>query len=242
MSNDSNAIEAEAVLDAASTEAEGEKKSPTAKPANREIKGNIPYVPSPGSITAVLDAIIISERPDKFTNNFMETVLKQTGGAARSVPPFLKKMNFLTGDGSPTELYSKFKTESGRPIVAYTGLKSAFSEIFRRHEFAHKAGEEKVKDILVEITGLKSTDQIIRLMWKSFEAVKKFIPDGFDSGSSTSESELLPDRRNALGDSEPSQQKAVLGLSYQINIILPETTDQMVYDAIFKSLKRNMLE
>lgn len=151
-------------------------------------------------------------------------------------------MNFLSGDGSPTELYSKFKTDSGRAIAAYTGLKSAFGEIFKKNEVAHKANEERIKDILVEITGLKPTDPVIRLMQKSFEAVKKFIPDGFEAGSSNLE--ILPTVENTSTNlrEENNSVKTGIGLSYQINIILPETTDQMVYDSIFKSLKRNMLE
>lgn len=218
------------------------EKAPAPKTSNREIKGNIPYSPSPGSITSVLDAIISAERPEKFTNNFMETVLNNTGGGARSVPPFLKKMNFLASDGSPTELYSKFKTESGRPSAAYAGLRSAFAEIFKRNEFAHKATEEKMRDTLVEITGLKASDQVLRMMLKSFDAVKRYIPENFEAGSSLADSNASLDLDSNPPKVDGAHTKTRLGLSYQINIILPETTDQMVYDSIFKSLKRNMLE
>src|SRR3546814_7235614 len=95
----------------------------------------------------------------------MGTILKLTGGGARTVPPFLKKMQFLGADGTPTPLYSKFKTDGGRSQAAYEGLRNAYGELFRRNEYIHKADENSVKDTIVEITGLKKNDPITRLMY-----------------------------------------------------------------------------
>lgn len=106
----------------------------------REIKGGIPYTVAPGVLKKALEQIIPAERPDKFGSNYMDTILKLTGGAARAVPPFLKKMQFISADGSPTILYSKFKTDRGRSQAAYEGLKNAFSELFRRNEYIHCIG------------------------------------------------------------------------------------------------------
>lgn len=74
MASESSASEKDKIVDN-NTPAEPIEKGSVGKAANREIKGNIPYSSSPGSITLVLEAIIAAERPDKFTNNFMETVL-----------------------------------------------------------------------------------------------------------------------------------------------------------------------
>lgn len=112
------------------------------KSDRREIKGGIPYSISPGVLKKALDSIIPAERPDKFGTNFMETILKLTGGAARSVPPFLKKMQFIGTDGTPSLLYSKFKTDGGRSQAAYDGLRNAFGELFKRNEYIHKADEK----------------------------------------------------------------------------------------------------
>jgi Family of unknown function (DUF5343) len=144
------------------------------KSGRREIKGGIPYLPAPGVLKKALDLIIPAERPDKFSSNYMSTILKLTGGSASAIPPFLKKMQFIGSDGSPTLIYSKFKTDAGRSQAAYDGLKNAFGELFRRNEFIHKADENSVKDTIIEITGLKKTDPIVRLMYQSFDAVRIF--------------------------------------------------------------------
>jgi hypothetical protein len=75
----------------------------------------------------------------------MATILKLTGGAARAVPPLLKKMQFIGADGTPTSLYSRFKTDNGRAQAAYEGLKNAFGELFRRNEYIHKSDESQLK-------------------------------------------------------------------------------------------------
>ncbi|WP_155908406.1 DUF5343 domain-containing protein [Asticcacaulis sp. YBE204] len=219
----------------------GGAQSVKEKAEKREIKGGIPYVMAPGVLKKALELIIPAERPDKFSANYMETILKLTGGAARAVPPIFKKMQFIGSDGAPTILYSKFKTDGGRSQAAYDGLKNAFSELFRRNEYIYKADENAVKDVIVEITGLKKTDPIVRLMYGSFDAVRGFI-----NGEISSSGELGKLDADTASDEEKavsirSTNSVEVGLSYQINIILPETENISVFNAIFKSLRDNLL-
>lgn len=212
------------------------------KSERREIKGGIPYTTSPGVLKKALEQIISAERPDKFGANFMATILRLTGGAARAVPPFLKKMQFLGADGTPTQLYSKFKTDSGRTQAAYEGLRNAFAELFRRNEYIHKVDENGVKDTIVEITGLKKTDPIVRMMYASFDAVRSFIAGEISAAPERAKSEPEDEVEGASDhDNGAAGAGRRIGLSYQINIILPETDNVAVFNAIFKSLRENLL-
>src|SRR5215210_3787209 len=92
--------------------------------SKKVIKGNLPYTPAPGVFKKTLEGIITAGQPERFTSNFMETVLGVAGGSSRYVPPLLKKMGFLTSDGTPTDLYISFRTEGSRSAAAFTGLKS----------------------------------------------------------------------------------------------------------------------
>jgi hypothetical protein len=212
------------------------------KPGRREIKGGIPYVSSPGVLRKALEFAVQAERPDKFSTNYLATILKLTGGSAREIPPFLKKMQFIASDATPTLLYSKFKTDSGRSQAAYDGLRNAFSELFRRNEYIHRADENAVKDVIVEITGLKKNDRIVHLMYSRFDAVKSFISGDISTAYVATPSDHS---RDSDGDTNDSDQvdSAIkgIGLSYQINIVLPETDNISVFNAIFKSLRENLL-
>jgi Family of unknown function (DUF5343) len=212
------------------------------KRSRREIKGGIPYSTSPGILKKALELIIPAERPDKFGPDYMATILTLTGGGARAVPPLLKKMQFIGTDGTPTLLYSRFKTGNGRAQAAYDGLKNAFGELFRRNEYIHKADENAVKDTIVEITGLKKSDPIVRLMYSTFDAVRNFIIGDVSGITENNRAEIGDDIGGVQTRSDGAAVSALtLGLSYQINIVLPETENVAVFNAIFRSLRDNLL-
>lgn len=208
------------------------------KAAKKVIKGNLPYTPSPGVFKKTLEGIVTAGQPERFTSNFMDTMLGVSGGSSRYVPPLLKKMNFLTSDGTPTDLYSSFRTEGSRSSAAFTGLKNAFGELFQRNEFIHKANEPEVRDHIVAITGLMKSDTYVSYIWATFKVVRDFI---------TGDPEVEPKIEIGAAKDDASQSMARLegttrvGLVNNINIVLPESTNINVYNLIFQSLRANLL-
>ncbi|MER9458718.1 DUF5343 domain-containing protein [Mesorhizobium sp. M0387] len=220
---------------------DGEKQT---KP-QRKIPGNLPYLTSSGTLKKALDRLIEAQRPERFSVDFLENVLKLSGGSARATIPVLKKMNFLSGDGTPTEIYTKFRTDSGRGAAALQGLRSAFQEIFRRSEYAHSAEESKLKDIIVEITGLKPSDPVAMAIRSTFNVIKSYIPANLDLNSPNAETHELADSVENNLPVRPevrSGSSREIGLLYNINIVLPETSDLNVLNAIFKSVKENLMK
>lgn len=124
------------------------------KAARRKIPGGLPYTPSPGVLRRVLEKIPTSEKPSVFTADFLGTVMEATGGASRPIIPILKATGLLSQTGAPTELYSQFQTETGRANAALQALRNGFGEIFRRNQYAHRAEEPALIDVIVSITGL----------------------------------------------------------------------------------------
>ncbi len=219
-------------------ESEAEQKPADKKP--RVIPGNFAYTTTPGKLKIALTNLISAERPDTFNKSYIETYLGVSGGSAAPIPNIMKRVDFISSDGRPTEWYAKFQTDGGRPEAALHGLKKAFSEIFKKNTFAHSLAEDKIKDIITEITGLQKSDPISRQIYGTFDAFRSFVPKDFVTGAS---SEKLDDGVDVV--TTPSQNtpslNSPLGLSYHINIVLPETKDIAVFNAIFQSLKRNLL-
>jgi hypothetical protein len=219
-------------------------KSPAA--AQRKIPGNLPYMTAAGTLKRALERLIDASRPDKFNADFLENVLKLSGGGARATIPILKRMNFLSSDGVPTELYAKFRTASGRGPAAVQALKNGFPEIFKRSEYAHTVDDSKLRDIILEITGLKSNDPVSMAIKSTFNSVKHFIPAGMEVVQNDSENGAVNDvvpsgLALTAPESSDSQERGRLGLVYNINVVLPETSDLKVLNAIFKSLRDNLL-
>ncbi|MDX8447747.1 DUF5343 domain-containing protein [Mesorhizobium captivum] len=212
----------------------------------RKIPGNLPYLTASGTLKKTLDRLIEAQRPERFSVDFIENVLKLSGGGARATIPILKKMNFLSSDGTPTELYAKFRTDSGRGAAALQGLRSAFQEIFRRSEYAYSAEESKLKDIIVEVTGLKPTDPVAMAIRSTFNVIKSYIPSNMETSQSNHaeniESAESPESRPFIRQEPKETAASEIGLVYNINIVLPETSDLSVLNAIFRSIKENLMK
>ncbi|MGV7030400.1 DUF5343 domain-containing protein [Methylobacterium symbioticum] len=216
------------------------EKSPKSPKPRREIPGSFTYTTSFGTLKRALDGITVAERPDKFSSDFMATVLKVTGGSAKPIPPILKRMVFLSSDGNPTELYSKFKSENNRSGAALDGLKRGFPEIFRHNDYAHRATKEEIVDLIVQITGLNKKDQIVNATSGTFEAIRSFVNKDQPSTSQI-ESNTAPADAIPLSNGPTLNGGSEINLAYNINIILPESTNIQVFNAIFQSLKNNLL-
>jgi hypothetical protein len=203
-----------------------------------------------GSIGKVLDKIIEAKRPDRFTQDYLETVLALPSSSLRPIIPLLKRIGFLNADGSPTELYSKFKTEGARKAAMAAGIRNGYPEIFKRNEYAYKLDKAKLTDIIVEMTGLEKNNGVVRNIVGTFSTLNSYADFEQSMAETGSKHEGVPARieEEASGadtsSHSRSQQSERVGmsLSYTINLNLPETTDIEVFNAIFRSLKENMLK
>lgn len=235
------------MADPANTQDNSQKvtdKSPTARRARaerREIPGNFPYTTTPGVFAKVLERIPISERPPQFTQDFLASVLQTTGGSARPIIPILKKAGLLRPDGVPTEAYSQFQSNTGRPQAALEALRTGWPELFRRNQYANRVDDKSTEDLFRQVTGLPASDPVLKSMVATYNVIKKFAADAPEISTAT------PDKPDLTQPAERPQADTLVGsgvpltLSNQINIVLPETTDISVYHAIFRSLRDNLL-
>ncbi|NCU11140.1 MAG: DUF5343 domain-containing protein [Sphingomonadaceae bacterium] len=219
---------------------EPSSKGTTAKKVRKEVPGNFSYTTTPGRLKETLQAIITAERPPTFNRDFIETVLGVKGGVVTGFPPILKRIGFLNNDNSPTELYGQFQAESSRSYAALTGLKNGFGELFKRNAHVDKAEDEKVKDYLVQITGRRRDDQVVSAILGTFNAIRSFAKGDVIIPQIEPQSESEDPGPQGPSSNNKSSTNS-LGLSYHINIVLPETKDIAVFNAIFQSIKANLL-
>ncbi|WP_157094107.1 DUF5343 domain-containing protein [Sphingomonas mali] len=213
------------------------------KTARRKIPGGLPYTSSPGVLRRVLEKIPTSEKPGVFTSDFLGTVMEARGGAARPIIPILKATGLLNQTGAPTETYAQFQTDAGRAAAALQALRNGFGEIFRRNQYAHKADEATLIDVIVAITGLPKKEGIVRYILATFQSFQEYAKQAredvkFDEGSDAAPAYDAPP--SPLGE-QNNGAAGRLQLAYNINVVLPETTNVEVYNAIFRSLKANLL-
>jgi hypothetical protein len=162
---------------------------------------------------------------------------------SRPVIPILKATGLLNQTGAPTEIYAQFQTDAGRPAAALQALRNGFGEIFRRNQYAHKAEEAALVDVIVAITGLPRKEGIVRYILNTFQAFQDYAKQAREDGKLDEQSDAGQsyDATPALPADPSGSSTGRLQLAYNINVVLPETTNVEVYNAIFKSLKANLL-
>ena len=106
-----------------------------------------PFMNAYGLVPKVLDKIVEAQQPERFTQDFLSTRLGFSGGSARAIIPLLKRIGFLSSDGVPTALYSKFRNSDTRGTAMAQALRTGYREVFERKEYAQDLPKEKLKNL-----------------------------------------------------------------------------------------------
>lgn len=208
------------------------------------------YTLKPGAIPAYFDTMLDAQPPERFSLKFLEQ-LGFTSTNDRLFIGILKDLGFLNRDGAPQSRYFDFLDKSQSKKVVAEGIREAFSDLFAINTKANTFSVDDTKNKLRTLFAGKKTELVISNISKTFKALCDYADF---SGTSPIKKELKADfeqspaRKPAATDTPPAledHQEApgkirVSGLQYHINIVLPETRDQAVFDAIFKSLREHL--
>lgn len=203
-------------------------------------ESKLPYVTAYGNITKALQAIQRASTPDRFTQDFLSTKLGLPGGSPKPVIPFLKRTGFLASDGTPTELYTRFRNPAFAGSAAAKALRTGFAPLYEMNEYAHDMSDKDLKGLVVQATGLEPDAVVVKATVGSFKALKEFADFGAGAEApdvveaTTAEAEVPPSTSH-------DQALSGINLGYTINLHLPATSDVAVFNAIFKSLREHLL-
>ncbi len=201
-----------------------------------------PYMNAHGNIPKILDKIVGTQTPEKFTQDFLESVLGFSGGSAMAIIPLLKRIAFLQTDGLPTDLYRRFRNKNSQGSAMAEGMRRGYSDIFKRNEYAYALDDKGLRGLIIEITGLDEKAPTLRAIVQSFMALKKYAT--WDTSIVEVEPTTEPSAdlsAQPLNVIEPRHFTSQAGFSYTIFLNLPNTTDPAVFSAIFKSLRENLV-
>ena len=210
------------------------------------------YTLKPNAIPAYFDAILDAQPPERFSVKFLEN-LGFTSTNDRLFIGILKDLGFLNRDGSPQHCYFDFLDRSRSRQVLAEGIKEAFSDLFAINVKANDFTVSEAKNKLRTLYAGKKTDLVIGNIAKTFHALCGYAdfstaigarqdeyaetvqPQGVEPQPESAASAYKPE-----GAAQPMRKIRVEALQYHINIVLPDTRDQAVFDAIFKSLRDHL--
>ncbi|MGY8677103.1 DUF5343 domain-containing protein [Bradyrhizobium sp. UFLA05-153] len=204
---------------------------------------SLPYVTATGNVEKALLGIKAAATPESVTQDFVKTILKIPGGSGNQMAAFLKKIGFVKVDGSPSEIYTRFRNSSSMGDAAADALKVGYAPLSTRNEYWYALDDAKLRGLIIEETGEESNSATVGYILGSIKGLRKFAT--FDKKSnepSKVEVNELPPALPAALPPNPNAQSVGLRLGYTINLNLPATADVAVFNAIFKSLKEHLLE
>jgi len=197
-----------------------------------------PYVNAYGSLSKLLNKIKIAGVPQKVTRDFLSTVLGLKSSSYQPMIPLFKKLGFIDQASIPTQRYKDFRSDTKSGFVMAKALGETYKDIYQANEYAHKLPKKDLTDILVTITGASKDDKIIPTVIGTFQELVKYAT--FDVAEVPEE--IVEESEEESTSEVKERGKIKFGISYTINLNLPATTEVKVFDAIFKSLKKNIID
>lgn len=200
----------------------------------------------PKAIPDYLEAIRQAESPERFSIKFLEQ-LGYTSTNDRKFIAILKSLGFLDPDGKPSPRYYEYLDLSRSDAVLAEAIREAFSDLFAVNKDAHELETGQVKNKLKTLYAGSKKATVIGYIANTFSALVACA----DFDTATPVAKAKPAKATEPGgktaDAKPPEASlprpariAVEGLQYHINIVLPDSRDQAVYDAIFKSLRDHL--
>lgn len=190
-----------------------------------------PYMASIKNLSQILEKIRGAGAPPKFTVQFLKTTLGFSSSNDVGVIAVLKRLGFLTADGTPTDRYHEFRSEQKGPLALATGLREGWSEIFLADTKANEKSSSELKGTFKTVTG--KGESVAEKMATTFKA----LSDAADwSGKTVAEAEEVQEERSR------NESVSQLTLNHDIHVHLPPNSDVGVYKAIFRALREELLD
>jgi len=208
-----------------------------------------PYVSATGLLQELLKKIQEAPPPARFSGDYLFSGLKfKKSGSTIPFIPFLKRLGFISSDGTPTDIYKKFrnpdKKVSGQAMAEAFNI--AYGELYARNEYWYRLGAAELKNFLIEVLEVEPKNAALSILIRTIETLKAYA--NFESSTVETDDEqnlsdsYSPKVESDMPDIRRKSSIDGINLSYTINLNLPETSDIKVFDAIFKSLKENLLK
>lgn len=199
-----------------------------------------PYMLSNNKILPIIQSLQSAAKPNKFTTEFLKNMGFNSSND-RAVLNLFKRLGFLTADGVPTGYYDQLRDKVLYKKALASRIRELYSDLFTINTEIYKETEANIKGAISRVTG--GDEKTVFRCYSTFKTlcgIADFEPlhvvEQSTQAEKRDEHTEVPFRPYQALQSQPN-----LGFHYNIQIHLPATTDISVYNAIFKSLKDNLL-
>jgi hypothetical protein len=211
------------------------------------------YLLTTKNLAPFLNSLTTAQAPEVFTQKFLESLeFKSTND--RLFIGLLKGLGFLDESGKPVDRYYKFLDQTQSKKVLADAIREAYGDLFAVQIKVNELTATEVKNKLRTLTLGKNSDRVLGFMANTFKALTEYAEwDNLESKKDekdkiknteekqeNTEKETLDEIFDNELDSGNLSKMVNPQLHYNIQIHLPESRNQAVYDVLFKSLKKHL--
>jgi hypothetical protein len=176
--------------------------------------------------------------PDKIS---LETLvsLGYKSSNDRPIVPILKFIRFADEAGTPTENYLQYRNRQLSKAVMAKCLRTAYSDLFKTYPNAQSKESSALRDFFS--TSTTAGEKVLTCTVDTFKALCEFADFGAEAPEVSEGIEVAtPSSARNVKVSANVAQGMTINLNVQLQ--LPVTEDATIYDKIFESLKKHLLE
>jgi hypothetical protein len=203
------------------------------------------YLTTAKNLPDILSAIQQAQAPDRFTQSFLES-LEFKSSSDRLIIGVLKSLGFLEDNGAPTERYYLFLDQSQGGAVLAEGIREAYADLFRVNKDAQKLDTQELTNKFKTLSQGKLSSSVLAKFALTFSALVKQAdfsksPSPVNAIIDSIEEDMAAPDDETVGRQKTNSAKVNLGgMHYNIQLILPDTRDPKVFDALFRSLREHL--
>lgn len=208
---------------------------------------DVPRMSSVKNLHAILDKIQKAAVPEAFGITFLKD-MGFTSSNDRTVIKVLKFLGMLDSAGRPQASYRDFMDHTKSKRILAAVLRSAYDDLFKSDKLAQTRSYSDLKGWFKTKTG--AGEKVAEKMATTFKSLAVYADfdtaaDATINSSTTSEKPPSPDlspaqRSTAVGTS--IAQSNGIGLTYRIEVHLPDTTNMDTFRAIFRAIREELLQ
>lgn len=196
------------------------------------------YMTSYKNIDGIFAAIQGAQAPERFTQSFLES-LEFKSNSDRLIVGVLKSLGFLDESGKPKDRYFRFLDQTQAPKVLAEGIRDAYQDLFRINTKANELNKTEVTNKFKTLGQGQISESVLDKMSSTFTALVKLAD--FQSPAMPNIPSSKEQPTETMDMPAPHSTVKLGGLVYNIQIVLPESRDSSVYDALFTSLRKHLL-
>lgn len=199
------------------------------------------YTTVPGKIPELLKKIRDTGIPPKATIAWLQALgFKSTND--RSLLNVLRQIRFVDSSGIPQQVWKDYRGANSKEVLG-SALKLGYQDLYQTYPDAHSCPPTDIGHVFS--TQTSAGKQVIDKMVSTFRSLASQA-EFTESPSAASAPQVIAGDNNVsaapIAEAAIAPAPGALNVNINVQLTLPETSDQKVFDAFFKAMRKHLLD